>query len=151
MFLVGKSHVEKERISLNNKQLREESSFLISYSGCVTLKSVDPCEHASALRGQIDFMIPRREHGLVQINFMGAKGRSYNQPFLVRCSSDDVNSIKGKLLIRARNVLFIDAMLFVKHKEKTYHIEKNHGPMYLYLINSEFYSLWNQLMSKSEN
>lgn len=150
MSLSTENQLQTDRIHLKMLNSNEGFTLFIKYSGCVILKYREESEveyyrnrrGSVSTIGPIDFLIPGQEEGVIEIKrYRKFKGKFYNKSFLQLCSDEEVGLVQGKLLLRIRNLLFVDAMLFVRCNEQLFRLECNAGPFYLYLSNMQFSTL----------
>jgi hypothetical protein len=117
--------------------------FLIKYRTCV----YEAREKNS--QGQETFMIPKTP-GVIELGKLDfLKGPFHNRMVFKECNPAELHcNLKFNRWIKIRNVVFFDAMLFIRKDNKLFRMSFDKGPIHLPLLNKHFYSLMNQLNSK---
>lgn len=86
----------------------------------------------------------------IQLGILNSlKGPFHTRMIFTECNPEIITSTKKfKRWIRIRNVMLVDAMLFIRVRDRLYQMTNEDGPLYLPLRNKHFYSLMKQINAK---
>ena len=82
------------------------------------------------------------------IRKLSSRGKLFNDSTMIATTRQEVDSIETSLIVKIRNVIFIDSLLYARRKVGTdvFRLRAVTGPLYIPLSNDEYYSVWSQIM-----